>query len=58
MLANGTPAWLADAMTILYGPLSAGYAADVADTTKTVGKKDPITFEQFVRDYASSFSAS
>ena len=34
---------------------AAGYAAEVTDAVKSVGGKEPTTFEQFARDYAKAF---
>ena len=54
----GTPGWLADALNEVFAALSAGYAADVADTTFSIGKKQPVVFDQFARDYAAAFQAA
>lgn len=54
----GTPGWLADALNEVFAALSAGYAADVADTTLSIGKKQPVVFDQFARDYAAAFQAA
>jgi hypothetical protein len=55
MLKAGTPEWNAIAVTDLYGFIASGLASR---TTETVGKitgKRPISFEQFVRDFAGQF---
>lgn len=55
LLAWGQPEWLADALNELYGIYRAGYGAVVTNVVAEVGKKEPITFDQFARDYAQVF---
>ncbi|MGO8673901.1 MAG: SDR family oxidoreductase [Capsulimonadaceae bacterium] len=57
MLGVGMPEWLADAMNEIYATFSAGYGAGVTDTVAKIGKKEPISFEKFARDYQAVFSA-
>src|SRR5437763_10920977 len=54
-LAAGLPEWLVGALERLNEIFAAGYAAEVTDYVRSVGKKEPITFDQFARDYAQAF---
>jgi uncharacterized protein YbjT (DUF2867 family) len=55
LLGFGQPEWAIDALNELFDIYRLGYASTVTDVIQTVGQKTPNTFEQFVRDYASSF---
>ena len=54
-LAAGLPEWLVGALERLNEIFAAGHAAEVTDRVRAVGKKEPITFDQFARDYAQAF---
>jgi uncharacterized protein YbjT (DUF2867 family) len=56
MLKAGMPAWNAAAVTDLYGVFATGQYARTTDTIEKVTGKKPITFEQFVREFAPAFS--
>lgn len=56
LLGFGLPEWMIDGINDLYEAYRAGVGATVTDTVKTVGKKDPISFDQFARDYAQAFT--
>jgi uncharacterized protein YbjT (DUF2867 family) len=55
LLAAGLPAWQVDKILDLYRYYKSGAAAEVTYTVERVGRKTPIAFEQFVRDYAAVF---
>jgi uncharacterized protein YbjT (DUF2867 family) len=55
VLAAGLPEWLVGALERLNEIFAAGYAAEVTDCVRAVGKNEPNTFEQFARDYAQAF---
>jgi uncharacterized protein YbjT (DUF2867 family) len=57
MLSYGAPEWMADGLNELYGAYRAGAAAEVTDTVARVGKKAPISFDQFAREFASVLGA-
>ena len=54
-LAAGLPEWLVSALERLNEIFAAGYAAEVTDHVRAVGKKEPTTFDQFARDQAQAF---
>jgi uncharacterized protein YbjT (DUF2867 family) len=54
----GVPEWLADALNELFGIYRLGYGAVVTNVVAEVAKKEPITFEQFVRDHIAVFQGS
>jgi uncharacterized protein YbjT (DUF2867 family) len=58
MLAAGIPAWTVEKVLDLYRYYRSGAAAEVTNTVERVGRKAPIAFEQFVRDYASVFTGA
>lgn len=55
MLQMGMPAWNVDGILELYALWKFNAAAEIANTTHTVAKKDPITFAEFAHDYAPQF---
>jgi uncharacterized protein YbjT (DUF2867 family) len=57
-LAAGLPEWLVGALERLNEIFAAGYAAEVTDHVRSVGRKEPITFDQFARDYAQAFEGN
>jgi hypothetical protein len=58
MLGFGMPEWLVSDMLGLYGAFSAGYGELVTPVVADVAKKQPITFDQFARDYAQVFKGN
>lgn len=54
MLAVGTPEWFADLLLDLERFYREEKASIISDDIKNVTGKDPIRFEQFAREYASS----
>jgi uncharacterized protein YbjT (DUF2867 family) len=54
-LAQGLPEWLVGALERLNEIFAAGYAAEVTDVVRQVGRREPITFDRFARDHAASF---
>jgi uncharacterized protein YbjT (DUF2867 family) len=56
MIASGAPAIYADYLIELYQFFRTGGAAGVSTAVKDVTGRDPIAFEQFVRDYAAAFA--
>ena len=55
MLDAGLPEWLVDDLSILNEIYASGQAADVSSVVAGVAKKEPITLDQFARDYAEVF---
>jgi uncharacterized protein YbjT (DUF2867 family) len=55
MLDMGMPEWFANNLTALIAFFSTGGAAFVTNVIADVAKKQPITFDQFARDYAEAF---
>jgi uncharacterized protein YbjT (DUF2867 family) len=56
MIAGGAPELYADYVIELYQYFRASGAAEVSSTVKELTGRDPITFEQFARDYAAAFA--
>jgi len=56
MIAGGAPELYADYLIELYQYFRAGGAAGVSSVVKDVTGHDPMTFEQFARDYAEAFA--
>jgi uncharacterized protein YbjT (DUF2867 family) len=54
-LKSGMSEAYADFMVGLYGFVKAGYMAALADGVQTVLGREPISFEQYARDYAEKF---
>lgn len=54
-LARGLPVWLVDALAVLNELFASSKAAATTDVVREVGKKEPITFDQFARDHAQAF---
>jgi uncharacterized protein YbjT (DUF2867 family) len=57
MLGLGMPEWQVTAMLELGAFYTDGPGAKVTDDVKRILGRDPILFDQFVRDYAESFGA-
>ena len=55
LLEQGQPEWFADALTELFEPIVSGSQSGITTAIADVAKKQPITFEQFVRDYSPAF---
>lgn len=55
MTQAGMPDWLADAINELSAQMKAGRFATVSDVVERVGRKPPVTLEQFVREHAGAF---
>ncbi len=55
MLDAGLPEWVVDDLSILNEIYASGQAAEVSPVVAEVAKKEPITFDQFARDYAEAF---
>ena len=56
MLAAGMPAWLIDALLGLAEQFRAGRADLAADGVLRATGRESISFERFVRDYATAFA--
>lgn len=55
MRVMGMEDWFIDAMIELYNIIRAGYASQTTTVVEKITGRKPISFEQFVRDYTSSF---
>ena len=51
----GADEWTINSMTELFGVTRAGYLSEISPAVEQVTGKKPITFSQFVRDYAGAF---
>jgi uncharacterized protein YbjT (DUF2867 family) len=56
MINAGLPDWSADAINDLTAHMKAGKMTEVTNTVRAIAKKEPITFEQFIRDHRDAFS--
>ena len=56
MTQAGMPEWQADAINELSEEMKQGHFATVTDVVERVGKKTPVTLEQFVRENAGAFT--
>jgi uncharacterized protein YbjT (DUF2867 family) len=56
MKNTGMEDWLVDALMEIYNIIRSGYASQTTATIEQITRRKPITFEQFVRDYASFFN--
>ena len=52
----GMEDWFVDALIELYRVIKSGYASQTTAVVEQITGRKPILFEQFARDYASSFS--
>jgi len=52
---GGVPEWLADDLVALCDELAGGSNSTVTDVVRTVGGREPRTFEAFVREHAAEF---
>jgi uncharacterized protein YbjT (DUF2867 family) len=55
LLGFGVPAFMAKDLGLLNQVFAAGYGDLVTDTVRQVAHKEPISFDQFARDYADAF---
>lgn len=55
MVDAGMPPWLAGAINELNTEMKLGHFSSVSDVVERVGKKKPITIEQFIRENATAF---
>jgi uncharacterized protein YbjT (DUF2867 family) len=55
MIDSGMPPWLAHAINELNTEMKLGHFSTVSDVVERVGKKKPVTIEQFVREHAAVF---
>ena len=53
LMEAGAPEWFADALVDLYRYYTTGQAGVVTTAVKDVTGRDPISFDQFARDYAA-----
>jgi uncharacterized protein YbjT (DUF2867 family) len=56
MKKMGMEDWLIDAIMEFYYIIKAGHASRTTNAVEQITGRKPVAFEQFVRDYASSFS--
>lgn len=55
LMQVGLSEWMADGLNELYAGWRTGSAAEVTDVVAVVGKKQPISFDQFAADHAAAF---
>lgn len=55
MTGAGLPGWLADALNELNAAMKQWRFAGVTDVVRRVGRKEPVSVEQFVREHAAAF---
>lgn len=58
MLGSGMPDWFADALLELFAVWKAGHGELVTPVVSDVARKQPITFDEFARDYAPVFGGA
>ena len=56
MKNTGMEDWLVDALLEIYNIIRSGYASQTTAIIEQITRLKPISFEQFVRDYASFFN--
>ena len=56
MKNTGMEDWLVDALLEIYNIIRSGYASQTTAIIEQITRRKPISFEQFVRDYASFFN--
>jgi len=57
LLGWGIPEFMADGLNEFYAAIRAGYLAVVTNTVEEVAQRKPISFDNFVRDFADAFTA-
>lgn len=55
MADAGIPEWLREGFLELYGLFKAGRLSAVSPAVREITERDPVNFEQFVRDHAGAF---
>ena len=55
MVDAGLPAWMADAVNELNASMKQWRLTGVTDVVRRIGRKEPVTVEQFVREHAAAF---
>ncbi len=55
MTDAGMPAWQADAINELNVQLSLGHFSTATDVVERVGRKKPVSIEQFIRENLAAF---
>jgi len=55
MMDAGMPEWFAEALNELYAAWTEGHGAIVTNVVRGVAQKEPLTFDEFARDYAPAF---
>lgn len=55
LMQAGLPEWMAEAINELNDQMKQGHFAEVTDVVQRVGKKRPVTLEEFVRENAAMF---
>lgn len=58
VLSWGSSEWLADLLNEMYALYRSGWGDEITDVVKTVGKKEPFTFDQFAQDHIQIFKGS
>jgi len=58
VLSWGSSEWLADLLNEMYALYRGGWGDEITDVVKTVGKKEPFTFDQFAQDHIQIFKGS
>jgi uncharacterized protein YbjT (DUF2867 family) len=57
LLGWGIPEYMADGLNEFFAAIRAGYCAVVTNTVEEVAKRKPISFDDFVHDFAETFTA-
>ncbi len=57
LLGWGIPEYMADGLNEFFAAIRAGYCAVVTNTVEEVAKRKPISFDDFVHDFAEAFTA-
>jgi len=57
LLGWGIPEYMADGLNEFFAAIRAGYCAVVTNTVEEVAQRKPISFDNFVRDFADAFTA-
>ncbi len=57
LLGWGIPEYMADGLNEFYAAIRAGYCAVVTNTVEEVAKRKPISFDDFVHDFAETFTS-
>ena len=57
LLGWGIPEFMADGLNEFFAAIRAGYCAVVTNTVEEVAQRKPISFDDFVHDFAEAFTA-